>query len=91
MNPGIMIFLVFWGFYSVLTIRGVMGFPAYDLSLKIEKVFIVLAIPIYGAYLANKDMGYRFTEAAKKDIAYELPWWSNITFGSPSSSDFDDD
>lgn len=91
MNPGILILIVLWLLYSLLTIYGIVKFPAYDFNSKVQEILLVLALPIYGSYLANRNMGHRLSEAAKKDIAYELPWWSNLTFGAPNSSDFEDD
>jgi hypothetical protein len=91
MNTGISILIVFWLLYSVLTIYGVAKFPAYELGLKVQEVLLVLLLPIFGSYLANRNMGHRFSEAAKRDLTYELPWWANLTFGTTNSSDFDDD
>jgi len=91
MSPAILIPVVIWLLYSLLTIYGIMKFPAYDFSQKASEVLLVVVIPFYGAYLANKNMGHRLSDAAKRDIAYELPWWANLGFRPPNESDFDDD
>lgn len=81
---------IFWAIYSGLTIYGIMKFPAYSASGKASEILWVLVIPILGAYLANRNMGHKIDEAAKADIAFELPWWASTGFRS-IGSDVEDD
>ena len=91
MNIGLSSLMAFWLLYSAVTIYGIVRFPAYDAIEKTKRIVIVVCIPIYGAYLTNKNMKHRFSEAAKKDAAYELQWWCSLTLPRSSSTELEDD
>lgn len=82
---------LFWALYSSLTIYGLLRFPVYTIADKIRSCLLVLAIPLYGAYLVNRHMGHRIDEAEKLDLAYELPWWASIGIHSLAARSDEDD
>ena len=79
--------LIMWAIYSGLTIYGMFKYPLYSKYEKFKAFFIVLALPFYGAYHVNHDMGHRLSEESKQDLAYELPWWASIGMRAASCDD----
>ena len=92
MNWGISALLGFWLFYSAITCFGIVKFPAYDTKQKFTQILLVLALPIVGALIANRNLGLKFDDAVYAEAAYQLPFWASFMLkdnnGAPSD-DFD--
>lgn len=91
MTTWLLVTAIVWGIYSSLTMYGALAFPAFSYKNKLKCIFLVLAFPFYGAYLTNKKMGHKISDAAKVDLYYELPWWASVGLRHLSSPEVDDD
>lgn len=76
--------------YSGFTAYGMLRYPYYSPKEKLAAFFTILLLPFVGAYLVNYDMGFRLSKESKRDLLYELPWWSRLGNRS-SETELDDD